>query len=301
MLLRAVLAEPGEDAARCALLDEMQECGCRDRATALRWVLANKENDGPRLLYADIAEREGDPDRAEFVRVQIELAKVMKQLGLEEFTAPPGDDCDHPWCELRRRERKLLAVVGYDLVNAPQVWPVSMTIGRGDTGDGTGRLTIRRGFVERWQLAAESWLEYADAILAAQPVERVRLTTEVLFTNLVTPDWDDYRLVSLPGRVKRHRVNPGEDPVRVALSGEWPGIEFELPPVPAPEVEFEDFPDPPAGGGYTDAITAYTDQLIKGAGLPPEYLSGAGGSASYAGVRAALGPWAIRERLRKRR
>jgi uncharacterized protein (TIGR02996 family) len=252
MLLRAVLAEPGEDAARCALLDEMQECGCRDRATALRWVLANKENDGPRLLYADIAEREGDPDRAEFVRVQIELAKVMKQLGLEEFTAPPGDDCDHPWCELRRRERKLLAVVGYDLVNAPQVWPVSMTIGRGDTGDGTGRLTIRRGFVERWQLAAESWLEYADAILAAHPVERVRLMT--------TPSefvyYDDIQAAAGLTMTECVREN---------LKARWPGIEFELPPPPiAPDWEGAETDDLP---GLIGAIQEQVAQAPLGA--PP--------------------------------
>ena len=40
-------------------------------------VLANPADDLPRLVYADYLEENGDPERAEFIRVQVEMAKVQ--------------------------------------------------------------------------------------------------------------------------------------------------------------------------------------------------------------------------------
>jgi uncharacterized protein (TIGR02996 family) len=39
-------------------------------------ILDNPEDDTPRLVYADWLDEHGDPDRAEFIRVQIELARL---------------------------------------------------------------------------------------------------------------------------------------------------------------------------------------------------------------------------------
>ena len=42
----------------------------------LRAILADPEDDTPRLVYADYLEEHGDPDRAEFIRVQCAMAKL---------------------------------------------------------------------------------------------------------------------------------------------------------------------------------------------------------------------------------
>ena len=40
-------------------------------------VLSNPADDLPRLVYADYLEENGEPERAEFIRVQVEMAKVQ--------------------------------------------------------------------------------------------------------------------------------------------------------------------------------------------------------------------------------
>lgn len=121
---------------------------------------------------------------------------------------------------LRGRERELLDAAGYAVVNAPRVWPVSMTLGALDDGDGSGRLSVRRGFVEWWRMSGADWLAHGDELLTAHPLRRVILTT--------TPD-----LIAFLGRggQKRGFVGPiDRDWWLRALADEWPGITFELPP-----------------------------------------------------------------------
>jgi uncharacterized protein (TIGR02996 family) len=54
-----------------------------DRADLLAAILANPDDDTVRLVYADYLQEHGDEDRAEFIRVQIELAR-----------GPDGIDCE---------------------------------------------------------------------------------------------------------------------------------------------------------------------------------------------------------------
>jgi uncharacterized protein (TIGR02996 family) len=42
----------------------------------LRTILASPEDDAPRLVYADWLDENGDPDRAEFIRLQVRLART---------------------------------------------------------------------------------------------------------------------------------------------------------------------------------------------------------------------------------
>src|SRR5262245_26732826 len=42
-------------------------------------ILANPDDDAPRLIYADWPEEQGDSDRAEFIRVQCELAQMPRR------------------------------------------------------------------------------------------------------------------------------------------------------------------------------------------------------------------------------
>ena len=84
-----------------------------DAAALLAAILANPDDDLPRLMYADEIEP-SEPARAEFIRVQVELASLAVRC-------PSGGDVERCRCEqfgpckwcaagepLRRREREFL-------------------------------------------------------------------------------------------------------------------------------------------------------------------------------------------------
>ena len=79
-------------------------------AAFLAGIIANPEDDDVRLIYADWLEECGAAERAEFIRVQCELAKCPCRCDLS-----CGYRCK--WCDehedrgvcLRRREREILA------------------------------------------------------------------------------------------------------------------------------------------------------------------------------------------------
>jgi uncharacterized protein (TIGR02996 family) len=64
-----------------------------DRDALLRAICENPDDDAPRLIYADWLDEHGDPRQAEFVRVQVELARLL-----------PADRPGHP---LAAREQAL--------------------------------------------------------------------------------------------------------------------------------------------------------------------------------------------------
>jgi uncharacterized protein (TIGR02996 family) len=69
----------------------------------LKAVFANPDDDLPRLVYADWLDENGQGERAEFVRVQCELAKIpVKTLG------PADGNEELSLHRLRRRESNLL-------------------------------------------------------------------------------------------------------------------------------------------------------------------------------------------------
>ena len=48
----------------------------------LQDILANPDDDAPRLVYADWLEEHGEADRAEFIRAQIEAARLAQEKAL---------------------------------------------------------------------------------------------------------------------------------------------------------------------------------------------------------------------------
>ncbi len=110
-------------------------------------ILDRPEDDTPRLVYADWLDDHGDPERAEFIRVQIELAQ------LEEWGARrPG---------LEQRQKRLLKL------HARQ-W-----------GEGMVRKVygseFRRGFLEKIELPPNVFLASADELFRRFPLRRLRL------------------------------------------------------------------------------------------------------------------------------
>jgi uncharacterized protein (TIGR02996 family) len=66
-------------------------------------VLAHPQEDSPRLIYADWCEENGDPARAELIRVQIELARLPRwdgrRLALEGREKALLERHTERWCE----------------------------------------------------------------------------------------------------------------------------------------------------------------------------------------------------------
>jgi uncharacterized protein (TIGR02996 family) len=72
----------------------------------LQDIIAHPEDDAPRLVYADWLEEHGDGARAEFIRVQCELAK--KDRVADQLKVPVPLRSAPRYDALRRRERGLL-------------------------------------------------------------------------------------------------------------------------------------------------------------------------------------------------
>src|SRR5262245_41972442 len=113
----------------------------------LRDVLDHPDDDGVRLIYADWLEDNGEPDRAEFIRLQIELARM------------DGEAPRRP--TLVARERALLRAHQAE-------WT------RGLKGIVTG-FTFERGVVAWVDLPARRFLERGGQLFDLAPVEGVRL------------------------------------------------------------------------------------------------------------------------------
>lgn len=186
----------------------------------VRAVLADPEDDGPRLIFADWLDEQGEGERAEFIRVQCRLEREPCPHDYEGGGITllrnniVGCPCD--FCRLRARERELLGL-GRDrwfdhwLTSWTSDLAADMVAGYYPENSNVPAVLagFRRGFVESLTLTAADWLAHAEAMLSCQPVREVRLTT-----------WptNDGR----PFGAREH--------VEAAMADQWPGVKFALPP-----------------------------------------------------------------------
>jgi uncharacterized protein (TIGR02996 family) len=118
-----------------------------DEEAFLDAILAEPDNDVPRLIFADWLEEHGD-QRSEFIRVQCQLARLRE------------DDPRRP--ALEAREQELLGAYQGEWL--------------GPLAGGSMRLRFRRGFVDEVTLRLEAFLHRAEELVAAAPVARIELT-----------------------------------------------------------------------------------------------------------------------------
>jgi uncharacterized protein (TIGR02996 family) len=128
----------------------------------LQAVCAEPDDDGPRLVFADWLEDNGQPERAEFIRSQCRRAKM--------------DEWDDGYEGLAGREQELLEKDG-------KAWGKEAL-------KFTKRVEWRRGFVDGMTLEPEKFVDCAEAIFAATPLRSLRLV-------YARPAWD--ALVACPG------------------------------------------------------------------------------------------------------
>jgi uncharacterized protein (TIGR02996 family) len=219
----------------------------------LRAVRELPDDDGPRLVAADWWDEQGASGRAEFVRVQCKLARL--EAAHMPLNAPctctrtdedfrryqAGEYCGacrrrrEPIEALRRRERELLAGSRGKWFDFPITWHVGID----PVPVGAHGFQYRRGFFEVAALTAADFLACADALTAACPLRRVRLTTwpeaewasSNISVRLVGSDcrWS-WRSLSELFRGDSRVVNRAMV-LQAYLAVEFPGIDFELPTV----------------------------------------------------------------------
>ena len=139
-----------------------QESAPRERPPAdlgqalLQAVIAEPQEEAPRLIYADWLEEQDRPEdvgRAEFVRVQIELAHTTQE------TARTG--------QLRKREKELWAA-------HKEKWLAHLPAHLRKKEPG-----FHRGFLEELSLPPSSWARHGAKLFQQNPIFRVRLPDPV--------------------------------------------------------------------------------------------------------------------------
>ena len=157
-----------------------------DGDALLAAIRVHPDEDVPRLAYADWLDENGQPERAAFIRVQVELARKENRTRLS-----PECVCDmlaigEPCCvacqrredeveALKARERELL-----DVTNGKRWFPEFSFVACGDLSRYTGTHllgTARRGFVESVAGPWADWVIEADEALERYPIQSVSLTT----------------------------------------------------------------------------------------------------------------------------
>lgn len=179
-----------------------------ERHAILTAIRENPDDDTPRLVYADWLEEHGEPERAELVRVQVEIAKTWQPRlnGSGAWWGSASASWEwQPYDDLRRREQFLIATCTDFLPECRQC-------------DCTGlvpsfdRVDFTRGILEELECTWEIWREHGDLIWERELPWKVRLTTSVPDDSGGTVYFDQVWMLT-------------------ALGARWPGIEFELPPV----------------------------------------------------------------------
>lgn len=204
----------------------------------LQAILEFPDDDTPRLIYSDWLEEHGQEERAELIRVQIELAKVPVISDVCRAAPTPCYRCEDclRWTELRRRDHVLLSRHEGEWLDWLKVAWGSEWVPVRECG-----VEWRRGFVEQINCSGENWLVHADALIQAAPLRKVELTTP-----MTGMDWYgrgantskvDDRVWLTAGVHERECQRAkwgcwwGKEPPVLAriLEVEWPRIRFTLP------------------------------------------------------------------------
>jgi uncharacterized protein (TIGR02996 family) len=117
-----------------------------EAARLFQAVIADPDNDTPRLAYADWLEAEGEIERAAFIRVQCILERL------------PTEDPQH--AVLRQRETELLGQYGYRWAE--------------EFGQQISVWVYQRGFIERVEMCLETSAEQIRAVLGRALIRHVR-------------------------------------------------------------------------------------------------------------------------------
>jgi uncharacterized protein (TIGR02996 family) len=165
-------------------------------------ICADPRDDIVRLIYADWLQDHGEAERAEFIRVQCELAEmppkpercigeIIRDQQELEWHNQNCPKCNWVGNALRCRERELLEQRGFVWFReafgyAGIGWAYTGGVSRDGWRFSTGKMgdkpflqdcLFRRGFVEVVSCTCADWLQHGPQVVRAQPVLEVKLTS----------------------------------------------------------------------------------------------------------------------------
>lgn len=136
-----------------------------DREALLSSIITNPDDDVARLVYADWLQEHGEEDRAEFIRVQIELAKTpdnFKEIksscrywGLKSIRSSQSHIRRCKNCQYQRLLKREV-----------QLHPIEYT----------SHFVWTRGFISEFQGELNLWLTHGPAIVQEHPIQYIRIT-----------------------------------------------------------------------------------------------------------------------------
>lgn len=159
-----------------------------EREALLRAICDNPDDDTPRLVFADWLDEHGEPERAEFIRVQIELTRAPDE-----------------------KRRGVLEARGKELLKRHQrEWTAPLTDFASDFFGNP--FVFRRGFVENLGSDGELLLEdrAGDRLFGLAPIREIRLGEEEEYGELAK--WKGFlrlRSLDLTGSGLSDHFNPG--------------------------------------------------------------------------------------------
>jgi uncharacterized protein (TIGR02996 family) len=221
-------------------------------------ILANPDEDVPRLVYADWLEENGQPALAGLIRMMVAdptLDFVADKRNFRDTATPLPAWHPHThhrlnlWKGGRRRAIR-------DVLPPCDGWSPETAF------------DFRRGFVEEITCTAGDWLAHGDALRAAHPVRKVTLTT--WRASEVLDRWAETRARFVPKRYCRFKgrdrlhvlplVDATPDDYRRVCEAEWPGVAFTLPPAADPDAF-----NVMMGQIITDGLVGYYADLMNAA------------------------------------
>jgi uncharacterized protein (TIGR02996 family) len=161
-------------------------------AALLQAILDTPDDDFPRLVMADWLEENDQPERSEFIRVQVELAGLREPPRSTRTVADgwqPEDghpslamqQAAAPYWALKRCEMELWPRLFrlFDVGIVPDT-PMLLYDDEPSLLIRRDRLTVRvyprRGFVATIRLPLAAWLAHGEALVRAHPLERVEVS-----------------------------------------------------------------------------------------------------------------------------
>ncbi len=135
-----------------------------DHDALLASILSHPDEDTPRLAYADWLQENDDPDRGEFIRLEVELAHT-----------PPST-------EENERRRQLLLSRRAELLKLHRLQWLGPFLPH------AREPSFERGFIHSLDVPAHTFLQHAERWFAITPLMRVKFTT-CLFRDSITHNY----------------------------------------------------------------------------------------------------------------
>lgn len=176
----------------------------------LQAIRNEPHDEGLRLIAADWLEENGEAERAEFIRVEMELATRHRSFLWDQGTEA---------YLLERREHLWACHAGREWINHdPQLLLLA-----------EGAYQYQLGFIDSLTCTSEQWLAAGDKALQVQPLRDVLLTTKLPVTwgrQRDTRKWE----VSLRSgfRFARAVVSQGVPVEKALLQRLWPRVTFSI-------------------------------------------------------------------------